>query len=781
MTQLNQWWQWCQVYSVLGLIIISPILGMSCYIDLAQDIGRPFPGLLIFLAGRIDPANPPWWPSMIEGNIDYDGQLKVIDGQEYSRKKLPTTLAQAFQRGTETLEAKFELRGQKTVTQLPIVNFSWGYYFDLIGVNLIIGASVWLLAVVVYLAQPQLLPNRLLAITFCLLALNRWLPLSMLFWNDLSRRSLFDFVMWDIATASIGSFLVHFALVFPKRTSQWRYFIILPLYTYTVSVVSIEVVDKYLYSIDRPDWLEYLTDNFFSGYVITLSAIFFMLSYYLWLWLNEQKSIRIQRQLNIIITGLIIALPPSVLFLGNALDRANLPSENYIFGVDIRYLYLAIPLTFAYAMLRYQSLQVANTAILAVIIMVSSAIMGSFAASLWRWIDPPTLSMMYIPLFVPLFIISLVSGFFWSRQSLPNGLLGRLFYRQTLNYEATNRFGERLIGQTDSDSLPNQISIVLTEELQLEQAAVWLLNEGQFTLTGQAGQWTKQPATQLAHINTTASEVAPDLATMVPLTASGRTIGLLGLGKRWDEAVFDNQDQQIVSLIAQQTALFLLTAQQINTLRQVPRQVAEAQERERNRLAQELHDETQQFLGRLPFFLETSRRIISRDPERTATMLERSISDVEEAARALRQIRNSLAPGQLEKGLVNPLHDLIQRFTLRTKLPVDSQLTVTVDELTSIEQRHALYRVVQQALDNAADHAQPSRITVNLTIEAARVVFSIQDDGRGFSEARRVQAREAGHFGLASMQNRITTLGGGCEIESIVGQGTTVRGWLPQK
>src|SRR6185369_8655098 len=94
---------------------------------------------------------------------------------------------------------------------------------------------------------------------------------------------------------------------------------------------------------------------------------------------------------------------------------------------------------------------------------------------------------------------------------------------------------------------------------------------------------------------------------VTPLAISGRAVGLLGSGKRWDEEIFDERDLQITELIAQQAGLFLLTALQIEQLRQVPQEIATAQERERFKIAQELHDTIQQFLGRLPFFLEVSR------------------------------------------------------------------------------------------------------------------------------------------------------------------------------
>lgn len=777
MSWLKRFWAWWQIYWIAVLLLACLGIGLANYTYFfARDLGRPFLGFAINQGGKPDPSSPVWWPGMVDGRLTYQYKIQIVGGKTYNQKTLRTMLQSFYDAGLQEVNVTFKYQGQLISRQLPILKVTPAYFFDYLAAYAILGFGFWVLAWTVYQANPHNRVNRRFAIPFALVATTQVLISSSIFSDGHWGRNYFDFVQWDLAAPFIGVTLIHFASIFPYEIPYRRWWLI-PMYAWTSFVVLNDTLDRFTPYIE-PKWLNLPTDNQYSGNYPTILAIGCMAVYYSYLRWRDRHQPRVRAQMTIIIIGVMVAASPLAIIVLNAMGY---PTAFFWMLFDLRVLLIAGPLAFAYAILRYQTLSGSRRILLFVLLMMTTAVMTNFFSGVIFMVEPTFAHPTHISLMMVLFGTGLAFSLFWSRQSLPNGLLGRLFYRQTLNYEATNRFGERLLGQTDLDRLPNQIALALTEELELEQAALWLLEDGQFILTGQSGQWTQPPPDHLTHTDTPSLEITPDLAMMLPLTASGQTLGVLGLGKRWDEAVFDNQDQQIVSLIAQQTALFLLTAQQINTLRQVPRQVAEAQERERNRLAQELHDETQQFLGRLPFFLETSRRIISRDPERTATMLERSISDVEEAARALRQIRNSLAPGQLEKGLVNPLQDLIQRFTLRTKLPVDSQLTVTIDELTSVEQRHALYRVVQQALDNAADHAQPSRITVNLTIEAARVVFSIQDDGRGFSEARRTHARAEGHFGLASMQNRITTLGGGCEIESIVGQGTTVRGWLPQK
>jgi signal transduction histidine kinase len=274
--------------------------------------------------------------------------------------------------------------------------------------------------------------------------------------------------------------------------------------------------------------------------------------------------------------------------------------------------------------------------------------------------------------------------------------------------------------------------------------------------------------------------VAPLRAPGVTDAAGETWLGLLALGKRVDEEIFHARDLEIIELIGQQAALFLLTAQQFERLRQVPRRVTEAQERERFKLAQELHDTIQQFLGRLPFYLEVSRRDIRSHPERSEALLQRCINDGEEAARTVRQIRGALAPIQLDTELTKQLENLLHRFRSRTEWVVEADIAPDVDARLSPEARHELFRVIQQALDNAAAHAKgASRVWVAVQGADGRVMFSVKDDGCGFTEAQRAQAEVEGHFGLRSMQARMASLGGELAVTSAPEGGVTVQGWLP--
>jgi signal transduction histidine kinase len=426
---------------------------------------------------------------------------------------------------------------------------------------------------------------------------------------------------------------------------------------------------------------------------------------------------------------------------------------------------------------------------------------GAFAASLSASIlnnfDP-----LAEPPFAPIFIIIVFTSFFWRTQTSWQGVLGRFFQWERRSYTEIRQFGQTIVGRATGNTLPETLASALVTTLQLERAAVWVWDETErvYGLAGQAGEahlaWLERlrPATDLGPKPLRLSAGHPPdwltplwnkaaLEIVAPLVASGQPVGLLALGKRWDEEIFDERDLEIVDLIAQQAALFLLTARQIEELRQVPQKISAAQERERFSIAQELHDTVQQFLGRLPFHLQISHDAVQADPEEAETILRRCITDVANAAQTVRQIRNNLSPLQLEKNLTLPLKLLAEHYHARHGLTLHLDIAPEAEAGLSLDARHALYRVIQQALDNIVEHAQARNVTITLTAYAKQVAFVVADDGVGLSADFRAQAAEQGSFGLKSMQARLTALGGEFEIlPNLAPQpGAQVRGWLPRQ
>ena len=139
---------------------------------------------------------------------------------------------------------------------------------------------------------------------------------------------------------------------------------------------------------------------------------------------------------------------------------------------------------------------------------------------------------------------------------------------------------------------------------------------------------------------------------------------------------------------------------------------------------------------------------------------------------ALAEMRTLLLELRPEAIVKAKMEDLLRQLgramTGRTGVPVD--VTVEGECKVPSEVQVALYRITQEALNNAARHADAQRVAVRLACEPNHTTLSISDDGRGFD----VESIPAGHFGVGIMRERVEAIGATLEIESAAGRGTTV-------
>jgi signal transduction histidine kinase len=190
---------------------------------------------------------------------------------------------------------------------------------------------------------------------------------------------------------------------------------------------------------------------------------------------------------------------------------------------------------------------------------------------------------------------------------------------------------------------------------------------------------------------------------------------------------------------------------------------------ERQRLARDLHDSVTQALYGITLHAQVARRLLAAgDVAIVATSLDALQNTAQEALDEMRLLIFELRPPILEQvGLVAALRARLNavegRANLQTRLIADG-----IGALPSpIEQ--ALYRIAQEALNNAHKHALAQRVTVRLQQAQASVSLEITDDGVGFEPA---VARENGGLGLRGITERVAQLGGTLTLESTVGAGT---------
>jgi two-component system sensor histidine kinase UhpB len=198
--------------------------------------------------------------------------------------------------------------------------------------------------------------------------------------------------------------------------------------------------------------------------------------------------------------------------------------------------------------------------------------------------------------------------------------------------------------------------------------------------------------------------------------------------------------------------------------RQAGRAAIEAQERERLRIAQDLHDEVNQALTAVSLRLQASIEHAPPDLRRELIETKRLSSQaMEELLTLARQLRPAVLD---DHGLIPALHSQVRDFADQSRIDAVFNSRGTLPRLTP-EQQLVIYRVTQESLSNIAQHAQARRVEVELSF-IGRTILRISDDGRGFVGSRK------GGLGLSGMRERALLAGGQLNIWSGEGKGTRV-------
>ena len=205
------------------------------------------------------------------------------------------------------------------------------------------------------------------------------------------------------------------------------------------------------------------------------------------------------------------------------------------------------------------------------------------------------------------------------------------------------------------------------------------------------------------------------------------------------------------------------------------RHLNEALEAEARRIAHALHDEAGQLLVTVHFALDSLGRDLPASFKPRIEGVHKRLSEVEGQ---VRRLSHELRPPMLDDvGLLPALDFMAQGVAQRSGLAitVQGQVAGRLQPLTEI----ALYRTVQEALNNVARHAKANEAVVNVEDQAADVVCSIKDDGVGFDVVETFSAGAKRGLGLLGIQERIKALGGSVDIRSTPGSGTEILARVP--
>jgi signal transduction histidine kinase len=262
----------------------------------------------------------------------------------------------------------------------------------------------------------------------------------------------------------------------------------------------------------------------------------------------------------------------------------------------------------------------------------------------------------------------------------------------------------------------------------------------------------------------------------VPLMRGADLYGLWLLGERNSMRAYAPEDLRWLTALARQAAVVLETiryAEQeqlvANEMQALYRQAVSARESERERLSRDLHDGVLQDLCAVARDLK-ALQAESEDPTRYTAL----IAESNESVQALRAICHDLRPPLLSNSPVLALKALVERLDAQSPIPIHVE-SGTEDLILSEEAALAIYRIAQEAVHNAIQHADASEIAVRLTQYPDRLRMTITDDGRGIPEGRDPRSFVAeGHFGLAGMRERAAMIGGILDVHSAPDYGTAI-------
>lgn len=205
------------------------------------------------------------------------------------------------------------------------------------------------------------------------------------------------------------------------------------------------------------------------------------------------------------------------------------------------------------------------------------------------------------------------------------------------------------------------------------------------------------------------------------------------------------------------------------------RRSAEIQERERQRISRELHDEIGQNLIALRMNLNSLCNLLTdKHSGQIDQRLTDSIGIVSDMTETIRDIIYNVRPAILDDfGLLAAIKSLSGKLSQYNKLRISVQGDEDMPRLPELAEI-SLYRIVQEALTNIIKHAQAENVLINLNQSDRSILLTITDDGAGFDTTLARDEMKTGKWGLINMRDRAESVGGTLRVESEKGKGARV-------
>ncbi len=701
-------------------------------------------------------ANEPVDPSRSEPR--YPPGLKPGDSVDYE-----------FQRGEER-------------TNLVI---TIGSYLDnlqvlgsILGIQLL-SIALWIIGLVLALfVLPDDMRARLLSLGFLLAGLTAAVG-GASGWNSFWGANTIQ----QVLLCFLGALLVAAHLTFPG--------ISFPRYRKRIiyAVFALAGILSFLVMIE--DWL-LLPSGFSISEYINIDLRQWVLLFFVISWLcavallirNRYLSIDpdIRRQTGIIIWGMLLGIGPFFVF---TLLPYLLFGEEYLSGFYTILFLILLPLAYTYVIFQRKLLKVDFIInrilvwfILILLILTASILVFGVFVLLF---ELPTRITLYGGLVAVLIALPFTSLSKAVQQKVDQVLYGGHYDFATV----TSSMASQLAQTLDRDRLDELLTVYLPEQMGIQQAGLLLIKGSKLVSTARDRKPVSFPVGDplCREFQRSRYPVRSEVVWTVlnpnirndwggygwgqifsPLIFENKLLGLLILGPRVGGDVYSDEDLRIIATVAEQGALAAANVLMVETQRALAQQLVRSDEEQRTQLVSELHDSLLQQL----FYIKQGLHMNPSNPA--------LLNSIENSIKDLRRIIKAQRPPLLNQGLLMAMEGLINDM----QKVADSSTSISwqndIHDTLSISDELAtsIFRIAQEALNNAIKHACARNITVSLEQDSNQVLrLQVADDGKGVPENEQEQP-DPNHFGQALMYERAMMIDARLQIRSHPGQGTNV-------
>jgi signal transduction histidine kinase len=268
----------------------------------------------------------------------------------------------------------------------------------------------------------------------------------------------------------------------------------------------------------------------------------------------------------------------------------------------------------------------------------------------------------------------------------------------------------------------------------------------------------------------------------VSLFSGKKVLAILTVGELSRFRNYTGEEIKFLQAISNQTALAIENLQlmeqaknQAKNLKALSSQILEIQEKERKKIALDLHDEISQNLAAIRLNLESALKLLEKDPKESQKKLAQTEELTKENIQKTRDILMDLRPPLLDDfGLTPALRSYLEDFSQKTGIEVEFSSNRILKKIKS-EFQTILFRIIQEGLTNVLKHAKAKKIDIDLGQKNSRIYLKIEDNGIGF-DVEKVLGQFTPSFGMGilGIKERVKLLKGNFVIRSKIDKGTRI-------